>query len=340
MHKKKKDKTAAKQIAINRRILGVNAKYREAVVLINELQLELAHRSSLEKLQKIMLPTKYKKEKVSSQEAIAFVNCSDWHTDEIVLPETINYLNEFNLIIAEQRCQKLFSSIVSILDMCRTQSKIDTLVLSLLGDFISGWIHPDLIESSSLTPPEAILKVYELLSGGIKFLADSCNLKELIVIGACGNHGRITTKPRYKQRVKKSYEWLLYEFLARKFASTKYNKVVKFKLPKGYFNWLTVYNKDIRFHHGDSVRYKGGIGGIHIPLRKAISQWNKAKHADLDVLGHWHTREASEDYVINGSLIGYNEFAESIKADFRKPQQSFFLIHPEYGKTGEFAICL
>ena len=224
--------------------------------------------------------------------------------------------------------------------MCRTQSKIDTLVLALLGDFISGWIHPDLIESSLLTPPEALLKVFELLVGGLKFLVDSGNFKELIIVGACGNHGRITNKPRYKQRVKKSYEYLLYEFLARYFANTPYNKVLKFKLPKGYFNWLTVYNKDIRFHHGDSVRYQGGIGGIHIPLRKAISQWNKAKHADLDVLGHWHTREASEDYVINGSLIGYNEFAEAIKADFRKPQQSFFLIHPSYGKTGEFAIAL
>jgi len=340
MSKRKKTKEVTKQIATNRRILGVNTKYRDAVALVNELQLELASRSSLEKLSKILIPHNYEILKSSNQEATAFAIASDWHSDEIVKPETINFLNAYNIEIAEERATKFFNSVISILEMCRTHSTIDTLVLALLGDFISGWIHPDLIESSSMTPPEALIKVFELLVGGIKFLVDSGNLKNLIIVGACGNHGRITQKPRYKQRVKKSYEWILYEFIARKFADTKYSKVMKFRIPKGYFNWLRVYDNDIRFHHGDSVRYQGGIGGIHVPLRKAISQWNKAKHADLDVLGHWHTRESSEDYVINGSLIGYNEFAESIKADFRKPQQSFFLIHPKYGKTGEFAITL
>ena len=35
----------------------------------------------------------------------------------------------------------------------------------------------------------------------------------------------------------------------------------------------------------------------------------------------------------NGSLIGYNAYAMSIKADYEKPSQTFFLIHPRYGKT-------
>jgi hypothetical protein len=340
MSKKKKNTDATKTIALNRRILGANAKYREAVALVNELQLELASRSSLEKIQKIITPHKYQVIKSNNREATAVIVCSDWHIDEIVDSSEINYLNEFNLNIAEKRAETFFSHTIKLLELYRNDSKIDTVVFAALGDFISGWIHPELIESSLMTPPEALIQVYELLLGGLKFLIDKGQIKELIFIGCCGNHGRITTKPRHKKMVKKSYAWLLYEFLARKLANTKYSKVIKFKLPKGYFNYLTIYDRLIRFHHGDNVRYQGGVGGIHIPLRKAIAQWNKGTRVDLDVMGHWHTRETSEDYVLNGSLIGWNTFAESIKADFRKPQQAFFLIHPEYGKTSECKIVL
>lgn len=338
--KRNKNTEAARTISLNRRILGANAKYQESVSLLNELQLELASRSSLEEIQKIVVPHKYEITKSSTGQSTAVILASDWHIDEIVAGEEINYLNEFNLEIAEKRAETFFSHTIKLLDLYRNGSKIETVVFAALGDFISGWIHPELIESSLLTPPEALMKAYELLLGGLKFLVDEGGMKELIFIGCCGNHSRITTKPRHKKMVKKTYEWMMYEFLARSLANTKYAKVIKFKLPTGYFNYLDIYNTKVRFHHGDNIRYQGGIGGIFIPLRKALAQWNKAYPVDLDAMAHWHTRETSEGYTLNGSLIGYGTFAESIKADFRKPEQSFFLIHPKYGKTSECKIVL
>ena len=32
----------------------------------------------------------------------------------------------------------------------------------------------------------------------------------------------------------------------------------------------------------------GGVGGITIPLNKAISAWNNQRMADYDILGHYH----------------------------------------------------
>jgi hypothetical protein len=55
-------------------------------------------------------------------------------------------------------------------------------------------------------------------------------------------------------------------------------------------------------------------------------------------LGHWHQRLSTRDFVINGSIIGYNAYALSIKASFERPQQSFFLMHPKRGKTVECPI--
>jgi hypothetical protein len=37
--------------------------------------------------------------------------------------------------------------------------------------------------------------------------------------------------------------------------------------------------------------------------------------------------------MINGSLIGYGPYAESIKADYEEPKQAMFLINNKYGKT-------
>lgn len=332
---------ASRTASLSRRLSGMYSKYREAQQLINELQLEIACRSSLERLSKIIVPREFEIIKSAPKEATAFAIASDWHVDEVVDSAAINGLNSFDFSVAERRSKQFFENTLKILNLCRSASDIKRLVFALLGDFISGWIHPDLIEASLLTPPEALLKVYEILLGGLKFLATEGNLEELLVVGCCGNHGRITEKKRTKGLVKKSYEWLLYEFLARSISSDeKLSKIIKFRIPKGYFNWLTCYNQQIRFHHGDNMKYVDGIGGVTVPLRKAIGQWNKARRADFDVMGHWHTRQSASQYVLNGSLIGYSEFAESHRCDFEKPSQCFFLVHPKHGRTAEFPIVL
>jgi hypothetical protein len=45
---------------------------------------------------------------------------------------------------------------------------------------------------------------------------------------------------------------------------------------------------------------------------------------------------------VNGSLIGYNTYAQAIKAAFEEAQQQFFLIHARGGgqKSGVFPIWL
>jgi hypothetical protein len=69
---------------------------------------------------------------------------------------------------------------------------------------------------------------------------------------------------------------------------------------------LQIYDVTVRFHHGHSIRYAGGVGGIYIPTNKAIAQWNKGRHADLDVFGHFHQLRDGGNFICNGSLIGYN----------------------------------
>lgn len=313
--------------------------YKEALNTVKTLQEELRIRGFLSEISKsIVVPTiEIRKDKGKSR-ATAIAMASDWHFEEEVRPEGINNLNEFNMEIAKKRANTFFERTLKLLTICRRDTQIDTMIVAALGDFIAGWIHEDLI--SSITPPEALVMVFEEWLAGLQFWLDNADLKEIVFVGSCGNHGRITKKPQYKKSQEKNYEWLIYQFLAKWFANTKQKTRIKFILPKGYFNRVTIYGRVLRLHHGDGIRYQGGVGGIHIPLRKAIAQWNKAQHADLDLLGHWHSRQIGQDYVVNGSLVGYNEYAERIKADFEHPLQCFFIIHSKYGKTAEFSIRL
>ncbi len=106
-----------------------------------------------------------------------------------------------------------------------------------------------------------------------------------------------------------------------------------FKVEQGYHNWLTVQGYDVRFHHGDAVRYAGGVGGVTIPLRKKIAQWNKRRKAHLDVLGHFHQFIDGWDFVGCGCLVGYDAYALEIAADFQQPTQTFLVIDRDYGKV-------
>lgn len=142
--------------------------------------------------------------------------------------------------------------------------------------------------------------------------------------------GNSTQKMRHGTGAKHSYEWLMYKILEGQTGDDQ----VKWQVSESYFNFMEVFGRKIRFHHGDGLRYQGGIGGLTIPTEKAIASWNKSPNrADLDLFGHWHQYQQSRTWLCNGSLIGYNAYALSIKASFEPPTQTFFLLDKKRGRT-------
>lgn len=320
------------------KITSVNERYKQTLALLREadsrLRAVLAVKDAI-----VGQPAKRIKVKARgrSGESTAFMVGSDWHLEERVDPKTVDHVNEYNLDVAERRVESFFKNGLAMIEMLRSRSRIDTLVMPLLGDLITGYIHDELAESNYLSPTEATLKAYMLVCGGIDFLLKHGKLQRLIVPCCVGNHGRTTPKMRVSTATRNSYEWLLYQFLSLAYRS---EPRVEFQIANGYFVFMDVYDTKLRLHHGDDVRYEGGVGGLTIPLNKAIGQWNKMRRVDVDVLGHWHSRISTRDFVVNGSAIGYSPYSIRIKASFEPPSQSFFLIHPERGKTVEIPLFL
>ena len=299
-------------------------KYEDAVSRITQLEKDLENSIGIKKLN--FETYKIKPSLIKGQsESTAVVLLSDWHIDEIVKPQSVNFLNKFDDAIADARIKSTFQTIVKFCKLHQKETHIDTLVMALLGDFISGGIHDELKEGNVILPIEAIWRVQNHIASGIKHILENTEFN-LVIPCSVGNHSRITEKQRVSTEQGQSLEWLMYKNLEQYFIG---NKRVRFVINEGYHTYLNVYDYTLRFHHGHAIRYGGGVGGIYIPVKKAIAQWNKGKHADLDCFGHYHQLKNDGQFISNGSLIGWNAFANRIKADFETPRQAFFLINKE-----------
>lgn len=265
------------------------------------------------------------------REMTAVCLMSDLHVEEPVSPESVAYRNEYNMDIADIRLNRLFQGIIWNVEHHRSSKKvaIRDLVLWLGGDFISGFIHPELVEHNTLSPIETVRWLLPRLKNGIKTVLESLQLERIIIPCSFGNHGRTTDKPRISTGYANSYEWLMYHSLADAFES---DPRVTFEITPSAHQYVEVYNFTLHFHHGDDLKYQGGVGGLGIPLLKAVAAWDTIKRADYHHIGHFHQLRDYGRAIANGSLIGYGPYSQRIRADFEAPAQAFYLLDSKRGK--------
>lgn len=270
----------------------------------------------------------YKKASWARSDVIACAVASDWHVEEEVNGEAVHGLNAYNLDIAKERSAHFFTNLLALTDMMARESKITTLSISLLGDFFSGYIHEELKAATLLAPGDAARFVKGLFISGIDFLLkESKYVLEFDCIP--GNHGRMTHQMWFSDPTGTSLETFMYHALAGRYED---NPRVKIRVAEHAMIYRKYFEKFVvRKIHGYEVKYGGGVGGLTIPLNKAISQWDVGVKADLTELGHFHQFFDGGTFLCNGSLIGYNTYAQAIKAKFEEARQAFYLIHARKG---------
>lgn len=310
------------------RLLVSQAKIRDAEV--KRLEDDVARILEMEAAKRHAKFTKLLSKPGAKSSPIVVLN--DWHSEEKVDPDTVGGLNKFNLEIAAKRIRHVFQKIPILLDSLGPffGGLNEQLILALLGDMITGYIHPELRESNYLSPGEALLFVQDQLCEGIDFLLREKVAKTLLLPCVDGNHGRTTEKMRVSTRHENSNEWLLYHQLAKLY---RHEPRIAFKIDKDIHNIVPVQGRKVRFQHGDAISYQGGVGGISIPVNKAIAAWNISERVDLDVFAHWHQSIQTEWWVCCNCLIGPTAYARKIKAAFSKPAQTLIVMSKEHGKV-------
>ena len=259
--------------------------------------------------------------------------CSDWHVGETVIKEAVSGRNEYNPAIASKRADRLIEGALWMLESWRSGKagygwNLDTMVVWLGGDLISNSIHPDLAESNAMSPTQELLFAEELICRMLDTFAKKAKVKRIICPTSWGNHGRTTIDRRVSTGWSNSYEWLLYRQLAHRYES---HKAISILTGKDEISRLDVCGKKLRFNHGDTFGYGGGVGGLTIPARKWLAKLDKTEPADCTFIGHWHQYLDIGDLVVNGSLIGWGAYAQRV-APYAPAAQVCCLIDRKWGK--------
>jgi hypothetical protein len=270
----------------------------------------------------------YKQAEWDRSDAVPCAVASDWHVEEPVDKNSVHGLNEFNLEIAKSRAEHFFRNFLRLSQMMARESDVKTIWLGLLGDFFSGFIHEELVANNLLAPGDAALFVKGLLFSGLDFLLKESSFK-ITIDAIAGNHGRMTKQVWHGDPTGTSLESVMYHFIIERYRNEPRIDIRVADQAMVYRHFFESFK--MRLIHGYEVKFGGGVGGLTIPLRKALAQWNNPIRADLTVLGHFHQLFDGGDFIVNGSLIGYNTFAQAIKASYEEPRQAFFLIHARNG---------
>lgn len=265
---------------------------------------------------------------------------SDWHLGEVVERAEVNGFNEFNLDIAEQRVERLIETTLRLAKENHT-GVYPGIVVNLLGDFVSGGIHPELLQTDEDEVIPSSLRAADLIISGLSRFADE--FKFVYAPGSCGNHGRHTVRPEFKRYYRKNFDWLILQIVARHFAD---DKRFHFDIRPSNDVHYRVYGERYLACHGDMLGVRGGdgiIGSIGPIVRGEVKQAGQSSALgfgfDKLVIGHWHQRLWLPRAIVNNALKGFDEFAmKALGAKPDRPTQALWFVHPAHGQTAHWDV--
>lgn len=258
---------------------------------------------------------------------------SDLHWGEVVDPDQIGGVNEYNLEIASARLRRVVETAIELLFEHMAAPSYPGIVLILGGDMVTGDIHEELTATNDKEIMPTVLDLWGALAWVIETLANKFG--RVFVPAVTGNHGRNTHKIRAKGRAFTSFDWLLYQFLAKRFEA---DKRVSFFIPSGPDALYSVYGHKYLLTHGDQFRGGDGMIGALGPIirgdhKKRSRNGQIGMEYDTLVIGHWHQLIQMQRLIVNGSLVGYGEYAYAGNFGFEAPKQALWITHPTHGIT-------
>ena len=276
--------------------------------------------------------------KTTKRHGIANLMLSDLHLDEVVKPSQMNFRNAYDRKIALFRMQRTFEKAIEQTRDYFTGVTYDGLGLWLGGDIFSGNIHEEL-KNTNEAPILASLEFWiDPFIAGLLMLAD--HYGHVHIPSVVGNHGRNTYKPIMKNRVEDNFDWFFTRCLYR---ALRHDKRFTWSIPETADVIVQQYNTKTLMTHGDQFRGGAGVSGIYTPI--SLGMFRKSKNYaamddayDYAVMGHFHTYVIGSNWLINGSMKGFDEYASISNFGFEVPQQAMWITTPERGVTWHFVV--
>jgi hypothetical protein len=266
---------------------------------------------------------------------------ADWHAGEVVQPAEVNGFNRYDMETFETRVRRLVESTIHLCKDKHVAGHYPGCVVALVGDFVSGGLHPELLKTDEQPVLATVLRVEELLIWALGRMADAFG--KLYIPCVAGNHGRNTAKPEFKQYYLKNFDWLIYRHLARHFVA---DPRMCFDIRPSNDVSFAVYGQRYLLVHGDMLGVKGGdgiIGSAGPIIRGEVKKTAQASALNLPfdklLMGHWHQRLWLPRATVAGTLKGFDEYARlQLGAKPDRPSQPLWFVHPANGETAHWDV--
>lgn len=275
--------------------------------------------------------------------AIAQLNFSDWHFDEVVQPELMNYVNAYNRRIGEIRLRQWADSVIQVAEMQTGAIEWDGAVLSINGDVFSGWIHrlKETNDGDGLIKDvrhwaRQIASAVELLLQVFPTVSVYCTV---------GNHGRLSVKWDSKRAISENIEYLLGLTLQDWFEQ---HPKVNVAVAESVDLLFPIYDLKFLQTHGNTGGGNGGSGLAGFWPRLARMRLSKQTlyrsqgGFDIVVCGHFHKYSPAvvgrSGVLVNGAGKGFDDYARDYGFDAEEAIQAMMQVSPERGVTGHFPI--
>jgi len=269
----------------------------------------------------------------SAGNAVGLIHLSDLHVGEVIRPEEIGGVNEYDPEIFQRRLRRMISASISILPRWASDCKLRGVVVALNGDLVSGEIHDELRRTNALTAHEQVYLARDELSGAIKKLTEAFG--HVMVTVTPGNHGRSTERTHAKRMAALNYDTMIGNMLAREFAD---DERITVNVATGADLLFNLFGWSILQTHGDSIGTGGGQGfaGPELPIVRGgkkvkLSGFAVGQRYDVIMTAHFHTSSNPGSVLANGSMVGFSEYSMRIRAVPEPPQQWLALIHERWG---------
>jgi hypothetical protein len=257
---------------------------------------------------------------------------SDFQWGEVIDRDEMNGFNAFNLQIARNRYRQLIGSTIDICENYRQQAQYPGIVYLRGGDSVNGDIHEELQRTNEAPSTMQVMDLFRYEHRGIELLREAFG--KVVVISVPGNHGRLTRKPI----AKKYAQWNFDHMLSLMLETACQSKDVTFITPTSGDAYFSLYGIRFLLTHGDRIGSRGGQGFIG-PIATITRGAKKTKDAyatagkliDWVLIGHFHQSAMAPGFIANGSLPGYNEYAQSLRATPEPPCQTLFFVTNKYG---------
>jgi hypothetical protein len=266
-----------------------------------------------------------KDDKKDKEEPILLI--SDCH-----IGETVNLpFSQYNLDIARQMADFIIQTSIKLIKQRLAFSYYDNIYIFILGDIVSGIIHNELVKYS-IEASKQIIEAAYILAHIINNISVLGNVKVFCVVG---NHGRITSEKRYKDKWD-NLDFIVYHFIKE---ILKYNKKVEVNIPESPFAVVNVSNFNFLLHHGDNIRGYAGIPyyGLNRADNAYVVSFLKSQQIIIHyiVRGHFHTATTLQapfgETIINGSWKGADEYTFENFKTYSEPQQLMLWVHERRG---------